>query len=92
MSDDATKTELDLLRSRVAELEAAREKPQVVQIEGLEGLKKWSDAIENNRMDDFAIETSGNAHLFWPLFWGGIVFALVSAFVALASASDWVLW
>ncbi len=65
MSDAATKTELDLVRSRVAELEASRKKPQAVQIEGLEGLKKWSDAIENNRMDDFAIETSGNAHLFW---------------------------
>ena len=90
MSDAATKTELDLLRSRVAELEAAREKPQVVQIEGLEGLKKWSDAIESNRMDDFAIETSGNAHLFWPLFWGGIVFAIVCAFVLIGNQSHWV--
>jgi hypothetical protein len=41
------------LRDRIAQLEAARDKPVKVEIEGLEGLKQWSDAIETRQLNRF---------------------------------------
>ena len=53
MNDHASPEELQQLRDRIAQLEAARDKPVKVEIEGLEGLKQWSDAIETRQLDRF---------------------------------------
>jgi hypothetical protein len=49
MNDQTSSEELQQLRDRIAQLEAARDKPVSVEIEGLEGLKQWSDAIGSGR-------------------------------------------
>ena len=53
MNDQTSPEELQQLRDRIAQLEAARDKPVKVEIEGLEGLKQWSDAIETRQLDRF---------------------------------------
>jgi hypothetical protein len=53
MNDHTSPEELQKLRDRIAQLEAARDKPVKVEIEGLEGLKQWSDAIETRQLDRF---------------------------------------
>lgn len=53
MSDQETEAELEALRARVAELEATRDKPVKVEVEGLEGIKQLSHAIETQQLDRF---------------------------------------
>jgi hypothetical protein len=53
MNDHNSPEDLQQLRDRIAQLEAARDKPVKVEIEGLEGLKQWSDAIETRQLDRF---------------------------------------
>ena len=53
MNDQTSPEDLQQLRDRIAQLEAARDKPVKVEIEGLEGLKQWSDAIETRQLDRF---------------------------------------
>ncbi len=58
MSDQVTKEEVQALRDRIAELEAAREKPVKVEIDGLEGLKQWSHAVETQQLDRFYLQNA----------------------------------
>ena len=53
MNDQTSPEELQQLRDRIAQLEAERDKPVKVEIEGLEGLKQWSNAIETRQLDRF---------------------------------------
>ncbi len=53
MNDHNAPEELQQLRDRIAQLEAARDKPVKVEIEGLEGLKQWSNAIETRQLNRF---------------------------------------
>jgi hypothetical protein len=80
MSDEVTKAELDALRNRVAELEAARAEPVKVEIEGLDGLKAWSRAVENKDLDNFYLNHSVPDRQFWGVFWA-IMIAGVGAIV-----------
>ena len=70
MTDQATKAELEALRTRVAELEAARAEPVKLEIEGLDGLKAWSRAVEAKDLDNFYLNHSVPDRLFWWPFWG----------------------
>lgn len=72
MTETATKDELQALRDRVAELEAVRDKPLKVEIEGLEGLKQWSHAIETQQMDLFMLNNAAPDRVFWGWFWAFI--------------------
>ena len=78
MADDATRDELQALRDRVADLEAARDKPVKVDIEGLEGLKQWSHAVETQQLDRFHLVNSTPDRVFWGWFWAFIAFAAVA--------------
>ncbi len=81
MTEQVTKAELDALRTRVAELEAARAEPVKVEIEGLDGLKAWSRAVENKDLDNFYLNHSVPDRQFWWPFWGFVIFVL-AVFVA----------
>ena len=70
MTDQATKAELEALRNRVAELEAARAEPVKVEVEGLEGLKRWSQAVEAKDLDSFYLNHSVPDRWFWSVFLG----------------------
>ena len=51
--DTPEQIELKALRDRVATLEAARTEPLKVEIDGLEGLKQWSHAVETQQLNLF---------------------------------------
>lgn len=82
MTEQVTKAELDALHTRVAELEAARAKPVKVEIEGLDGLKAWSRAVENKDLDNFYFNHSVPDRQFWWPFWiivgGAVIFVTAS--------------
>ena len=73
MTDETTRDELQALRDRVADLEAARDKPVKVEIEGLEGLKQWSHAVETQQLDRFNLVNSTPDRVFWGWFWAFVV-------------------
>jgi hypothetical protein len=75
MSVEVTRDELQALRDRIAELEAARDKPVKVEIEGLEGIKQLSHAIETQQLDRFALVNSTPDRVFWGWFWAFVIFA-----------------
>lgn len=83
MSAEVTKDDLQTLRDRVAELEAARDKPVKVEIEGLEGLKQWSHAIETQQLDRFALQNSVPDKVFWGWFWAFIIAAVLAVAIGL---------
>ncbi len=56
MSDAALEAEIARLRDHVAALEAAQAKPATVNVEGFEGLRDLSRAIENKQLDGFLYE------------------------------------
>lgn len=85
MAETATKEELQALRDRVAELEAARNQPVKVEIEGLEGLKQWSHAVETQQMDLFMLNNAVPDRVFWGWFWAFI--AAVVIFLAWGALS-----
>ena len=82
MTEQVTKADLDSLHNRIAELEAVRAEPVKVEIEGLDGLKRWSQAVEAKDLDNFYLNHSVPDRSFWGLFWvifgGGVLFASVS--------------
>lgn len=78
MSAEVTRDELQSLRDRIAELEAARDTPVKVEIEGLEGLKQWSHAVETQQLDRFALVNSTPDRVFWGWFWAFVIFAAVA--------------
>ena len=53
MSDAALEAEVARLRDHVAALEAAQAKPATVNVEGFEGLRDLSRAIETKNLDGF---------------------------------------
>lgn len=73
MSNDATKAELEALRTRVAELEAPRAEPVKVEMEGLEGLKRWSRAVEARQLDAFYFNHAVPEKVYIWLFWAFLV-------------------
>jgi hypothetical protein len=73
MTDQPTREELQALRDRIADLEAARDKPVRVEVEGFEGLRQLSHAIETQQLDRFAIQNATPDRVFWGWFWGFIV-------------------
>jgi len=84
MTDEVVKDELQALRDRVAEVEAARDKPVKVEVEGLEGIRQLSHAIETQQLDRFALQNSVPDKVFWGWFWAfvaGVVLIFAIGFV-----------
>jgi hypothetical protein len=79
MTDQPTREELQALRDRIADLEAARDEPVKVEVEGFEGLRQLSHAIETQQLDRFALQNATPDRVFWGWFWAFIaaVFILV---------------
>ncbi|QYE37202.1 hypothetical protein KZX46_21440 (plasmid) [Polymorphobacter sp. PAMC 29334] len=75
MSDDTLRHEVEALREQVARLEADRARP--VAVEGFEGLRQLSHAIETKNLDAFLLDRGIPDR--W--FWGGVL-ALVFVFIA----------
>lgn len=71
--DTPEQIELKALRDRVASLEAARTVPVKVEIEGLEGLKQWSHAVETQQLKSFYELNSTPNRVFWGWFWGFVI-------------------
>lgn len=77
MTDQPTREELQALRDRIADLEAARDKPVKVEVEGFEGLRQLSHAIETQQLDRFAMQNATPDRVFWGWFWAFMAFGVV---------------
>ena len=77
MTDKPNQNELQELRDRVADLEAARDKPVKVEVEGFEGLRQLSHAIETQQLDRFALQNATPDRVFWGWFWAFMIFGAV---------------
>lgn len=77
MTDQPTREELQALRDRIADLEAVRDKPVKVEVEGFEGLRQLSHAIETQQLDRFALQNATPDRAFWGWFWAFVAFACV---------------
>ena len=73
MSDAALREEMQQLRDKVARLEAARAEPVEVKVEGFEGLRQLSHAIETQQMDAFMLQNAVPDRVFWGWFWALII-------------------
>ena len=73
MTDQPTREELQALRDRIADLEAARDKPVKVEVEGFEGLRQLSHAIETQQLDRFALQNATPDRVFWGWFWAFVI-------------------
>jgi hypothetical protein len=73
MTDQPTREELQALRDRIAYLEAAREKPVKLEVEGFEGLRQLSHAIETQQLDRFALQNATPDRVFWGWFWAFVI-------------------
>ena len=82
MSDTALREEMQQLRDQVARLEAARAEPVEVKVEGFEGLRQLSHAIETQQMDAFMLQNAVPDRVFWGWFWTFIIAVVI--FVAIA--------
>ena len=78
MTDETSKAEMQALRDRIADLEAAREKPIKVEIEGFEGIRRLSHAIETQQLDRFAMQSATPDRVFWGWFWAFIAAVMVA--------------
>ncbi len=83
MTEQVDQNELQALRDRIAELEAARAQPQIVDIEGFEGLRQLSHAIETKNLDAFMLDRSMPDKTFWMVLCGIVGFALFMGFLAM---------
>ena len=84
MTDQPTREELQALRDRIADLEAARDKPVKVEVEGFEGLRQLSHAIETQQLDRFALQNATPDRVFWGWFWvfiGAVAIFLIYGFI-----------
>ena len=72
-----SQAQLQALRDRVAELEAARDQPQAVNLEGFVGLRQLSHAIETKNLDAFMLDRSMPDKMFWGLLIGLPIFFLI---------------
>lgn len=84
MTEQVSPTELQALRDRVAELEAASAQPQTVNVEGFEGLRQLSSAIENKTLDVFMLNRSVPDKTFCFSLIGFVAFMFIAALIALA--------
>ena len=73
MTDETSKAEMQALRDRVSDLEAGRDAPIKVEIEGFEGIRQLSHAIETQRLDRFALQNSTPDRVFWGWFWAFMI-------------------
>ncbi|MFZ4745859.1 MAG: hypothetical protein ACOYLK_03065 [Sphingomonas sp.] len=73
MTEKPNLNELQELRDRIADLEAARHKPVKVEVEGFEGLRQLSHAIETQQLDRFALQNATPDRVFWGWFWAVII-------------------
>ena len=78
MTDETSKAEMQALRDRVANLDAGRGAPVKVEIEGFEGIRQLSHAIETQQLDQFALQNSTPDRVFWGWFWAFVAFAAVA--------------
>ena len=69
MTDETSKAEMQALRDRVANLEAGRDAPVKVEVEGFEGIRQLSHAIETQQLDRFVLRNSVPDKVFWRWFW-----------------------
>lgn len=83
MTDQPTREELQALRDRIADLEAARDKPVKVEVEGFEGLRQLSHAIETQQLDRFALQNATPDRVFWGWFWAFIFAAVLAVAIGL---------
>jgi hypothetical protein len=81
MTDQPTREELQALRDRIADLEAARDKPVKVEVEGFEGLRQLSHAIETQQLDRFALQNATPDRVFWGWFWAFIAAVILILFL-----------
>jgi hypothetical protein len=88
MLEQGSPNELQVLRDRIAELEAARDQPKTVNVEGFEGLRELSRAIETKNLDVFLLNRSMPDRVFWTILIGIVVFALAMALIELRSHSS----
>ena len=65
MSDAALEAEVARLRDHVAALEAAQAKPATVNVEGFEGLRELSQAIETKNLDGFLYDRGVPDKVYW---------------------------
>lgn len=73
MSDEALREEVQALRERLAQLEVDRAKPVKVDVEGFEGLRDLSRAIETKNLDAFMLDRGVPDKWFWtPIVVGGV--------------------
>jgi len=86
MSDAALREEMQQLRDKVAQLEAARAEPVEVKIDGFEGLRQLSHAIETQQMDAFMLQNAVPDRVFWGTFWVIVAFAVTIAILAILRA------
>lgn len=77
MTEQADPNELQALRDRIAQLEAARAQPQVVDIEGFEGLRQLSHAIETKNLDMFMLNRGIPDRAFWWIIGPIIAFGVI---------------
>ena len=85
MTEKPNQNELQELRDRIADLEAVRDKPVKVEVEGFEGLRQLSHAIETQQLDRFALQNATPDRVFWGWFWACI--AGVAVFLAWGALS-----
>lgn len=84
MTDQPTREELQALRDRIADLEASRDEPVKVEVEGFEGLRHLSHAIETQQLDRFALQNATPDRVFWGWFWafiGAVAIFLIYGFI-----------
>lgn len=77
MTEKPNQNELQELRDRIADLETVRDKPVKVEVEGFEGLRQLSHAIETQQLDRFALQNATPDRVFWGWFWAFVAFASV---------------
>jgi hypothetical protein len=76
MSDEALRNEIKALRDEVARLEADRARPVPVEVEGFEGLRQLSHAIETKNLDAFLLDRGIPDRWFWGAFVVFIMFSI----------------
>ena len=85
MSDSALEAEVARLRDHVAALEAAQAGPVTVDVEGFEGLRDLSRAIENKQLDGFLYDRGVPDKVYFGVVWA---MAAVAGFFLLAALLD----
>ena len=77
MSDPALEAEVARLRDHVAALEAAHAKSPTVNVEGFEGLRELSRAIETKNLDGFLYDRGVPDKVYFRVVWGMAIFAVI---------------